>query len=56
MVYMAYRYPITEEMLSPILDILTANLDKILPILIGIFGLMLCIRVIPPLFAHVMGR
>ncbi len=50
----SYRFPITEEMLEPILRILVKNLIVIFPILVGILGLILCVRSIPPLIAHIL--
>ncbi len=47
-------FPITEDMLQPILDTLIANLNVFLPILLGIFGLVICIRVVPPLISNLL--
>ena len=47
-------YPITEEMLQPILDALIANLDVFVPGLIALFGLIVTIRVVPSLIADIL--
>lgn len=51
---LAYRFYLDEEMLSPILEMLLANLDEFFPILITIFGVFLCIRVLPPLLSWIL--
>lgn len=50
----AYRFYLDEEMLSPMLEMLLANLREIFPILLAIFGVLLCVRVIPPLLSWIM--
>lgn len=47
-------YPITEEMLQPILDALISNLDVFVPGLIAVFGLIITIRVVPSLLADIL--
>lgn len=41
---------VTTEMLSPILDSITANVGVIIPVGIGIFAIVLGIRFIPRIF------
>lgn len=46
---------ITTDMLSPILDAITANIGVILPVGIAVFGIMLGIALVPKLIKKFSG-
>lgn len=47
---------ITTEMLTPIIDGVTANIGVILPIAIGIFAIMIGLNLVPKLIRKFSGK
>lgn len=53
-VFASVLIEVTTDMLAPISDTIVANINTILPWGIGIFGLLLAIRLVPAILSHLL--